>query len=154
MRSIVTRNFGNYEPGFYRRLANTGFDKNDLFQSSSTAKRKASFLVVGKKLNYCVVKMVLNQSDGLETIRGCIGISNEQCNALSSFYQLSGKFKYFPGLAEKLKIATRIIKVNRSIRITQLQVKVVRKPKVVFCDGEKIITLNDGYSLHFMLKKN
>jgi hypothetical protein len=154
MRTICTRNFGYYEPGFYRQLANIGQNGNNYFNHCSlTPKRKISLAVIGKKLNYFIVKKVLSQFQGLDAIRGRIEISNEQCNSLLALFQVSGKFKHFPGLVDKLKIATRLIKSNKFILITQLQIKVIRKPKVVYCDGTKTVTLNDGYFLHFKLKK-
>jgi hypothetical protein len=152
-----TRYNGYFEPGFYKykNMLNNKMPVENVSNQLSKRKNNNNLLVIGRKLNYYIVKELIANKHGLNTVRCSFDITNQQYNLLSHHFKISGKFKHFPGIFEKMNIDKKIYFNKKSVKIiaNSLQLKSIKKPKLTYSIGDKSKTLNDGRSLHLMFKR-
>jgi hypothetical protein len=132
-----TRYNGFFEPGFYKNmLTNKVLVENRPNQLSKRKNNNNNLLVIGRKLNYYIVKELIADKHGLNTVRCSFDITNQQFNMLSHHFEISAKFKHFPGIFEKMNIDKKIYFKKKSVEIIadSLKLKSIKKPKTHIFD--------------------
>jgi hypothetical protein len=151
-----TRTNGYFETGFYKKLSTLGrTSAKPIIAPRNSKSRKIISTSISQKLNYSIVKTLVESRPAIKTIHAKVELTNVQLKSLQTAFGVTGKYQHFPNFLDVAGIETMALtktkQRNRVIKET-FQLKLIRKPTVSYSNGLRTKNLTDGCYLHFLFE--